>query len=125
MMLSSGDVERLERVGYDRQRFVRYDRHGFARLKNDQGTCIFYDHEKCRCKTYTHRPSGCRVYPVIFSKKEGIIVDDLCPMKNTISRIELEKKGKKVIKLLQRIDKEAASHRNRTKQMLSTGLSPG
>jgi len=31
MMLSNADVERLERVGYRRQKFVRYERHGFAR----------------------------------------------------------------------------------------------
>ena len=43
MMLSNADVERLKRVGYRRQKFVRYDRHGFARLKNRHGFCVFYD----------------------------------------------------------------------------------
>jgi len=116
MMLSNTDIERLERVGYNRQKFVRYDRHGFARLKNRQEFCVFYDVEKRRCKIYEHRPLGCRIYPAIYSEQEGVIVDDLCPMKNTVSEIELKRKGKKVKELLQRIDNEATSHRNTTRK---------
>jgi len=41
-----------------------------------------------------HGPLGCRVYPVICSEQEGIVVDDLCPMKSTVSRIELDGEGK-------------------------------
>jgi hypothetical protein len=116
MLLSSADVERLERVGYDRQKFVRSDKHGYVRLKNRRGFCVFYDVEKCRCKIYKHRPLGCRIYPVIYSEQEGIMVDDLCPTKNTISESELKKKGKKVMELIQRIDREATSHRNATRE---------
>ena len=107
MMLSKADVERLERVGYERQKFMRYDKHGFVRLQNRHGSCIFYDHAKRHCKIYNHRPLGCRIYPVIYSEQEGIVVDDLCPAKNTVSEIELERKGKRVKELLQRIDSEA------------------
>ncbi|MDH7564326.1 MAG: YkgJ family cysteine cluster protein [Candidatus Bathyarchaeota archaeon] len=114
MMLSNADIERLERVGYERQKFVRYDRYSFARLKNHREFCVFYDIQKCRCKIYKHRPLGCRIFPVIYSEQEGIVVDDLCPMKNTVSKIELERKGQKVIDLLQKIDNEATSHRNTT-----------
>ena len=112
MLLSSADVERLERrAGYDRQKFVRSDKHGYVRLKNRRGFCVFYDVEKCRCKIYKHRPLGCRIYPVIYGEQGGIVVDDLCPMKNTVSEKELKRKGKKVIELLQKIDNEA-THRN-------------
>jgi Fe-S-cluster containining protein len=107
MMLSNTDVERLEKMGYYRQKFVRYDRLGFVRLKNHRGFCVFYDVEKCRCRIYEHRPSGCRIYPVIYSEQEGIILDDLCPMKDTVSKVELKRKGKNVMELLQRIDAEA------------------
>jgi len=107
MMLSNADVERLEKMGYHRQKFARYDRHGFVRLKNRLGFCVFYDSEKCRCSIYEHRPSGCRIYPVICSEQEGIVLDDLCPMKDTVSKIELKRKGKSVMELLQRIDAEA------------------
>ena len=107
MLLSGTDIERLERLGHDSQKFVRYDGHGFARLKNRRGLCVFYDVEKCRCEIYKYRPSGCRIYPVIYSEQEGIVVDDLCPMRNTVSKMELRRKGRKVIELLQRIDNEA------------------
>lgn len=117
MMLSYADVERLERAGYNRHEFVRYDRHGFVRLRNRRGFCVFYNAEKRRCRIYKHRPLGCRVYPVIFSKQEGIIVDDLCPTRNTVSKTELERKGKKLMKLLERIDAEAINHRNKTKKL--------
>jgi len=107
MILSKTDIERLERLGHARQKFVRYDRYGFARLKNRHGFCVFYDVEKCRCQIYGHRPLGCRIYPVVYSEQEGIVVDDLCPMQNTISKKERKREGKKLMELLQRIDNEA------------------
>jgi len=107
MLLSRVDIELLERAGYAGENFVRYDRHGFARLRNRKGYCVFYDVERRRCKVYRHRPLGCRIYPIIYSKEERIIVDYLCPVKNTISNNELKRKGKNLMKLLQRIDDEA------------------
>ena len=104
MLLSNADIKRLEGLGYDSQKFVRYDRHGIAKLKNRRGFCVFYDVEKCRCKIYKHRPLGCRIYPIMCSKQEGIVMDELCPMRNTVSKIELRRKGKKLIELLQRLD---------------------
>jgi Fe-S-cluster containining protein len=110
MPLSNADIERLERAGYNRKNFTYQDKNGFFKLKNRHGFCVFYNAEQCRCKIYKHRPSGCRVYPVIYSEQEGIVMaDDLCPMKNTITESELKRKGKKVMKLIQTIDKEAAS----------------
>jgi hypothetical protein len=117
MMLSNADIKRLEGMGYDRQKFVRQDRHGFIRLRNRRGFCVFYDVERCGCRIYGHRPLGCRVYPVIYSEQEGIVVDDLCPMKDTVSKIELDREGKKLMKLLQRIDAEATCRRNKTKSL--------
>jgi Fe-S-cluster containining protein len=113
MLLCQEDIERLERKGYGKEFFARFDRAGYAQLRNREGCCVFYDAEKRRCKAYRRRPSGCQIYPVIYSEKEGIIVDELCPMKNTISKIELRTKGKKVMKLLQIIDSEAASRNHK------------
>jgi Fe-S-cluster containining protein len=107
MLVSNADIKRLERLGHDCQKFVRYDRHGFAKLRNRHGVCVFYDAEKCRCQIYRHRPLGCRIYPVIYSEDEGIVVDDLCPAQNTVSETELRREGKKLVELLQRIDNEA------------------
>jgi len=109
MLLSKADIERLEEIGYERQGFVRYDREGLAKLRNCRDYCVFYDVETHRCKVYRHRPLGCRIYPVIYGEEIGIIVDDICPMKNTVTEVELEKKRKEVMKLLKRIDAEAES----------------
>ncbi len=106
-MVSNTDIERLERLGHDIQKFVRYDRHGFVKLRNRHGFCVFYDSVKCRCKIYGHRPLGCRIYPVIYSEQEGIVVDDLCPMQDTVSEAELGREGERLIELLKRIDNEA------------------
>ena len=107
MMLSNADVTRLEKAGYDKNKFSRRDKHGFLILKNRRGLCFFYDSEKRGCGIYKLRPLGCRIYPVICSEQDGIIIDNLCPQKNTVSKPELRKKGKKVTKLLLTIDNEA------------------
>jgi len=107
MLLSKADINRLEKAGYDKSRFVRFDKKGYAKLRNRQGYCFFYDVEKQRCKAYQHRPLGCRLYPVIYSEEDGVIVDYLCPEKDSVSTSELERKGREVIKLLKRIDSEA------------------
>lgn len=109
MLLSRTDIKRLEDVGYDREEFTRYDRQGYARLRNCQGFCVFYDRGKSRCRVYEHKPVGCRIYPVMYSEEEGTIVDDLCPMKDTVSKKEIKRKGKQVIELLRRIDHEVLS----------------
>ena len=116
MMLSNADVERLERVGYNRLKFARSDRNGFVRLRNRSGYCVFHDLETCRCGIYKHRPLGCRIYPVIYSEQEGIVLDLLCPMTNTVSKREHRAKGKKLIELLKRIDAEATHDRKNSQK---------
>ena len=106
-MLSNVDIEYLERLGFDKAKFIRYDRSSFAKIKNHRGFCVFYDTKNSCCLIYRHRPLGCRFYPVIYSEQEGIIVDDLCPKRDTVSKLELKRMGKRLIELLQRIDKEA------------------
>ena len=60
---------------------------------------------KQRCSVYCDRPSGCRVYPVILDEEVGIILDDICPeCRYNNSDKEKKSKGKRVIKLLERID---------------------
>ena len=106
MLLSDADTQLLKELGYPFEDFAFYDKKGFARLKNRKGCCVFYDSKIKKCKIYENRPLGCRIYPIIFSEEE-VIVDNICPMKNTVSKRELNQKGKILIKLLQRIDCEA------------------
>ncbi len=107
MPLSKADVKQLEKAGFDRQEFVRHDRQGYVKLRNRNGRCVLYDVVKRRCRVYRSRPLGCRVYPVIYSVEEGIIVDSICPVQDTVSLLELERKGRTVVRLLRRIDREA------------------
>jgi phosphoribosylpyrophosphate synthetase len=52
------------------------------------------------------------VYPVILDEKKGIILDDICQSRNTVTDAEKSLKGKRVIRLLDRIDCQAAKRRS-------------
>jgi len=116
MLLSAKDIERLEKKGYDRDFFVRFDPEGYATLRNYRGYCVFYDAEKRRCKVRAHRPLGCRIYPVIYDEDKGIIVDPICPSHQLVSEKQKVKRGKKVLRLLKTIDAEA-KNRQRAEPM--------
>ena len=112
MLLSAEDIERLERKGYSKEFFARFDRAGYAKLQNRQGYCVFYDVEKRRCKVHADRPLGCRLYPVIYDEAKGIVVDAICHAQDTVSEKQKVKRGRKVLKLLERIDAEAEKRRS-------------
>jgi len=99
MILSKMDVQRIEALGYTPNEFTVMDS-GIIRLKNVHGRCYFYRDAGRRCKIYRQRPMGCRLYPVIYSIEEGITVDDECPMNSTATYVDLNRKGKQVMKLL-------------------------
>jgi len=107
MLLSTKDIERLEKKGYTRNFFVRFDSEGYATLRNHRGYCIFYDPKKRRCKVRAYRPLGCRIYPVIYDENKGITVDTICPSRNTVTEKQKAKRVEKVLKLLKTIDAEA------------------
>jgi uncharacterized protein len=108
MLLCKKDIKRLEKRGFCQKQFVNFDKNGYALLKNRGGYCIFYDLKNRKCSVYEDRPSGCRVYPVILDEETGIILDDICQSRNTITLEEKRIKGKKVISLLEIIDAEAS-----------------
>jgi len=111
MLLSEKDIERLERKGFDRNLFMRFDSEGYAILRNYNGYCIFYDAKKRRCKARPNRPLGCRIYPVIYDEDKGIVVDSICPSCSSVNEKQKAKRGKKVLKLLKTIDAEAEKRR--------------
>jgi len=106
------DIKRLKKLGYSLEEFSFHDKKGFTRLKNRKGYCVFFDSNEGKCKIYENRPLGCCIFPVIFSEEEGIVVDDICPMKKTVSKRELNQKGKILVNLLQKIDCEAEKNRS-------------
>jgi len=107
MLLSKEDIKRIEQKGFRKKYFLKIDKNGYAQLKNHDGYCVFYNIEKHQCNIYPDKPSGCSVYPVILDEEIGIIIDDICPEKTTITPKEKEEKGKTVINLLKIIDTEA------------------
>jgi Fe-S-cluster containining protein len=86
---------------------VFVNRHRHIQLRNNRGYCVFYQTEKHRCSVYRFRPLGCRIYPVIYSEGDGVIVDDLCPLAGTVSNKEIKSKSQMLFRLLQTIDGEA------------------
>ena len=113
MLLSKKDIKRLEKKGFSQNQFVNYDKQGYAVLKNRDGYCIFYDLKTRQCSLYADRPAGCRVYPVIVDEDTGIVLDDICQSRGTITQSERNLKGKRVIRLLEIIDSEAEERRAR------------
>jgi uncharacterized protein len=113
MLLSTRDIKRLEKQGYSQELFVRFDGEGYALLRNRQGHCVFYNPEKKMCDVYGFRPSGCRVYPVIYDEENGVIVDVICHSQESISEREKVRRGKQVTKLLEEIDCEVQKRKNR------------
>ncbi|QOJ79426.1 YkgJ family cysteine cluster protein [Infirmifilum lucidum] len=79
MVLTAGDIERLERLGFSREAFVEL-RGRLPRLRNVNGYCVFYDRRTGRCTVYNYRPSGCRVYPLVFDEERGVAFDPECPL---------------------------------------------
>lgn len=108
MLLSKKDIKRLEEKGFSENQFANFDSQGYAQLKNRDGYCVFYDLKNRQCSVYEDRPTGCGVYPVIFHEGKGIILDDICESRKSITRSEKNLKGKRVIRLLEIIDSEAS-----------------
>ena len=113
MLLAVRDIRRLEKKGYNNNYFTEFDKQGYAVLKNRDGYCVFYDLKGRRCTVYADRPSGCRIYPVILDEEKGIVFDDICDSCVSISLKEKKVRGKKVIKLLDKIDAEAENRRSK------------
>lgn len=61
MLLCAADITRLEKKGYSKESFVRFDKEGYALLRNRQGFCAFYNTKDRKCDVYADRPAGCRV----------------------------------------------------------------
>lgn len=75
MTLSQADIIMIERLGH-RDFFTQVD--GFLQLKNVDGSCIFL--RSGRCRIYSSRPLGCRLYPIIWDVDDcEAFQDDLCP----------------------------------------------
>ena len=77
MILSKYDIEKIKKIGFKKDFFVRKD-NGFFKIKNKNGRCVFHNGKKCLI--YDIRPEGCKLYPLVFSDEyDCAVVDNECP----------------------------------------------
>ena len=112
MPLSTEDIKRLVKRGYSEDFFCAFDDYGYAKLKNLKNQCVFYDAKDRQCKVYRFRPSGCRLYPVIYDAQKGVVLDSICQPIDKPNAKDIAQKGWKVLKLLDKIDSQAERRRN-------------
>jgi Fe-S-cluster containining protein len=112
MLLSKKDIERLQKKGFSIKFFARHVKEGYITLRNLNGHCVFFDVKNIKCKVYRDRPIGCRLYPIIFDEAKGVIVDKLCPTHRSWTENNKKVVGKKVIRLLKKIDRETTQRRS-------------
>lgn len=79
MILCKEDIERIKKIGYKEEFFLRKKGSLFM-IKNKDGKCVFL--KDFGCSIYKDRPLGCRLYPLIYDSKKGFILDYLCPYRN-------------------------------------------
>jgi Fe-S-cluster containining protein len=109
MTLTREDVNKIEKLGYERKDFVVRVKDGFCELRNVEGHCYFYDRGKKICQIYENRPEGCRYYPIIYdARKKKCVIDKDCPSGVTFTREEIRKICHKVRQLVKTLRQEAA-----------------
>jgi hypothetical protein len=106
MELCNADIARLERRGYQRDDFSERGTDGIPRLRNRGAHCFFYDLDRKRCREYASRPLGCVIYPVNLTPEGKVVIDTLCPEGDTLTRDEIESKGRRLRRLLDTIGQE-------------------
>ena len=112
MELCRADIVRLERRGHRAKDFFTVEEDGILRLRNVDGFCYFFDRKRRRCREYASRPLGCVIYPVNLTEDGKIMVDELCPEWRTVPSAEVAEKGRRLRRLLNTIDAEAARRRS-------------
>ena len=114
MLLCEEDIKRIEKLGYSREYFAEVDKDDFIRLRNINGHCVFLDPVSNLCKIYPNRPTGCKLYPVIFDQnKNKCIVDKFCPMWHTVTKREKLQACRALRRLVDRIFEEQKKRKNK------------
>jgi len=105
MMLSQKDIENITSLEHNQDDFCFLDIDGYYKLRNIDGQCFFLKDNKCII--YSHRPQGCRFYPIIFDQNQNkAILDDDCPLINTIQNKTILNFNKDLQKFISKLIKE-------------------
>ncbi len=91
MILTRNDVKRItQHLGLSLENFAFMNDDGFYQLKNKNGYCIFLDESTKQCSIHDIKPSGCKVYPIIFDVDQNqCVLDDACPFTSLITASDL------------------------------------
>ncbi len=101
MQLSEKDIRRLEKLGYRMEEFI-VEIDGIRVLRNVDGSCFFLEDGKCR--VYSHRPLGCKLYPVVYDvDTRKATVHDFCPLGRTIRKREIKRAERILIRHISEI----------------------
>jgi len=82
MELSESDLLRIEQNNpykWQRTEFAIHQDQMW-RLKNEKDHCVFFDPSQKMCLIYSHRPTGCQFYPMIYDPEANrCVLDEECP----------------------------------------------
>ena len=105
MSLTDQDITQIITAGYPPSAFIIY-KEGEWRLANQQenGPCVFLNDEKCQI--YDNRPTGCRIYPLVFNEtKRQAVIDSLCPFSDEFQISDVDREN--LCKLIKQLDNES------------------
>lgn len=102
MPLTIRDIRRIVKKGFNSKNFI-LRKEGERHLRNVEGSCFFLKNGKC--KIYSIRPEGCRLYPLVYDATENrVIIDQSCPYSEKF-KIKQER-SKQLRELVKRIKRE-------------------
>lgn len=112
MLLSNDDIEKIEKIGYNRYYFTK-SKKGWLKLKNEDGKCVFQNGKICTI--YENRPEGCKLYPLIYSKEsKSAVFDEVCPY---VDNFKFNKRSViQLYKLVTKIVSERTSRKKKSNQ---------
>jgi len=114
MLLSRKDIENIQHLGYETRFFLR-KKDGWYQLRNTKGRCVF--HNGTCCQIYTHRPEGCRLYPIVYNTDDRCaILDEECPQKHTFTFSKTRKQ--QLTRLISTLKHEREERKTQTKKRI-------
>ena len=98
MPLSRFDIKKILELGYHLKDFA-VKKGKEWRLRNRFGRCVFLSEDGC--KIYSHRPEGCRIYPLVYDEDAGkAVMHRLC-----LYRHEFEVRKDDVTNLMKQLER--------------------
>lgn len=76
--LSESDIDRIVSLGYELEDFAEF-RDGLWRLREYGGRCVFHDEETGLCRIHEHKPTTCRLFPVVYFDGKVALDTENCP----------------------------------------------